>query len=559
VTVVSQGDPGVLLDPPFEVPPPPTNLTVAPGGVQIGGDTIGVSLVENTITGGARNGITLGEIITLDANGGDTGQFNGSTTGGQNPCQGPSSSVTGPNYAVGGPITGLFIDRNIIMGQGMCGIGAVGFFDLNQTPEVVMLFNVGIAENLILGTLTQSLTPPDPTAVPAFGYGAICLPFVEGLTIRDNTITDFGDTPGADVCGIFIFWGQGIEISRNQICETRQGVTADTLSGDYAGMRAGVLITMATPLAFVGLNDSNQPQLMYQSGQPALRMHENVVRVAYGMALSVIAAGPVAVANNHLSTGGTIAAAAPVTTPAETGATATVATAPASTAVKVEAARANVQIRDTAVRGINPILLAPPSSPTPPTAKALTVGIVNIGLSIEVLSAQPSFIGQPASGQTSDAFLTLPASGAVQFSNNMCQFEGRTSTVVGICSVGIYSNDAIVFGGNQIWFDSLPAPPGSTVSGVNTTTFPYWGQITGRALYNTYLQAGTIQAVNNRFQEADAPAWPANQVVIYSAYTTAVINVTAFNIGTFHIAAYALPNYIIPSPNIILLPLLPFP
>ena len=53
------------------------------------------------------------------------------------------------------------------------------------------------------------------------GYGAICLPDVQNAVIRDNSITDFGEQPGDDVCGIFILHGEMVEISRNHVLETR--------------------------------------------------------------------------------------------------------------------------------------------------------------------------------------------------------------------------------------------------------------------------------------------------------------------------------------------------
>jgi hypothetical protein len=46
---------------------------------------------------------------------------------------------------------------------------------------------------------------------------------------------------------------------------------------------------------------------IYQPGLPALRIENNVVRVSLGLALEVLGVGPFAIANNHFSSGGTIA------------------------------------------------------------------------------------------------------------------------------------------------------------------------------------------------------------------------------------------------------------
>ncbi len=98
----------------------------------------------------------------------------------------------------------------------MCGIGPVGFFNLNGVAEVISLENVLIAENLILNTLTRNVLAADTGSTP-HGYGAISLPDVVNLMVRDNIINNYGVRPGAEVCGIYIYYGEAVEISRNQI------------------------------------------------------------------------------------------------------------------------------------------------------------------------------------------------------------------------------------------------------------------------------------------------------------------------------------------------------
>jgi hypothetical protein len=64
--------------------------------------------------------------------------------------------------------------------------------------EVISIENLTITGNTISGSLQDVVTPSS-----LFGYGAICIPDVQNLIIRDNTVTDFGNIPGAPVCGIF--------------------------------------------------------------------------------------------------------------------------------------------------------------------------------------------------------------------------------------------------------------------------------------------------------------------------------------------------------------------
>ena len=140
--------------------------------------------------------------------------------------------------------------------MGMCGIGPVGYFDLFTTLEIVSLENVNITSNVICRTMMRRMRGFD-SKLSKFAYGAISLPDVVNLIIRDNTITDFGVTPGAEVCGIFVLGGEGIEISRNQIRETRDlndnFIPVQTSSG---GMRAGIYISAVTPATLDPSNDT---------------------------------------------------------------------------------------------------------------------------------------------------------------------------------------------------------------------------------------------------------------------------------------------------------------
>ena len=141
---------------------------LAVGGVQVAGPSNDVWIMENQIEGGRRNGITLGNIIYLDASGNGDGQIVGVLTQTEDTCSGGGSatipgttkigSTTTP-VAAGGRIRNLHILRNRVRDVGMCGIGPVGFFDLNSTREIVSLENVLIAENILVNTLSRNVLP----------------------------------------------------------------------------------------------------------------------------------------------------------------------------------------------------------------------------------------------------------------------------------------------------------------------------------------------------------------------------------------------------------------
>jgi len=88
--------------------------------------------------------------------------------------------------------------------------------------EVITIENLTIAANTIsaLAAVTHVPVKLDTSVI---GYGAICLPDVQNAVIRDNSITDFGEQPGDDVCGIFILHGEMVEISRNHVLERATG------------------------------------------------------------------------------------------------------------------------------------------------------------------------------------------------------------------------------------------------------------------------------------------------------------------------------------------------
>ncbi len=495
----------------------------APGGIQIAGPSRNVFVLENEIEGGSRNGITLGNFIIIDKNNGDSGTLTGSQqqtdgdccTGGTGVLTGTTGSGTNVNkIGAGGKIRNLHIDRNRILNMGMCGIGPVGYFDLFTAHEIVTLENVNITSNVICRTMMRKMVAFD-TKLSKFGYGAISLPDVVNLIIRDNTITDFGITPGAEVCGIFVLQGEGIEISRNQIRETRDlnesWLAVQTSSG---GMRAGIYISAVTPGMFDQSNNSQMrlaestvsPYIndinayapfvsTYAPGFPALRIQENVVRVALGLALYAYGTGPFSIVNNHFSSGG---------------------------AVEVSLAPV-LDINDPDTEAIGNF------------AGALTVSILNMGIVLEAFSFVKSFLAlleaQGPNLDDNDNYLAFSSCGTVLFTNNICQLEAQQSGVGGFCSVGIASLDHILFANNQTWFD---AP--SYVDEQSLTAFT-----------DVFLGAVSLHAGTNRLQET--LGYP----VKFSGITFGGLNITAHNLSTYCIRARALfPAQLIDRPNLVI-------
>jgi hypothetical protein len=497
----------------------------ASGGVHIAGPSKHVFVVENEIQDGSRNGITLGNFILLDQYGNDTGKVTGllwevestCSTGGTFTIPGSTTS-TGSTSTIfktgaGGVIKNVHIDRNLIRNMGMCGIGPVGFFDLNTSLEVIGIQNLSITANVISNTMQRSMEAFN-TSASIFGYGAISLPDVEGLTIRDNIITNFGVTPGAEVCGIFVLHGELIEISRNQIRETRDFHRAEEPLSFYKGVRGGIILALATPTVLDGAGDSNAwdssykllytdidqsgdylerpSNFVYAPGLPALRVQENTVRVAVGLALDVKGYGPFSIADNQFSSGGPL--------PVSSG------------DIRAEDLKAyeNKGNRDF----VDPLL----------------VKILNLGLALEISRMGDGYASSydgithfdPEEDRGSDP--GIDCGGAVLFTNNNCQLEAWGTGVRGYCSVQIISADHVLFANNHLWFD------GPRMS----------------ALMDAFLFGLSLQAVSNRLQESRG--YP----VLHSAATAGAMNITAQNISTYCLKVHAPHKFLVDSHNLVL-------
>lgn len=391
-------------------------LPLHPGGLQIAGPSVDVFVLENEIDRAGRNGITLGSVTLVDKDGEPSGELTGTTVTGPGPCD-TTVTVTIPGTPAGdgddgrtviasGELRDVQICRNRIRQTGLSGIGPVGFFDSSETTELISIKNLTIAENTLSSTLLGTLEAL-PAGLSMAAYGAICLPDVEHLIIRDNTITDFAQHPGDAGCGIFVLHGQMVEISRNHVLESRDWAETQEQSPSN-GVRGGIVLGLVTtPLAgtAASVSDTTGAALppVYLPQLQALRLMENSVRVTLGNALFAAGYGPFSIVNNHLATGGTVKAAGP--------------------------------------------------------SLAETVIILNLSPAIEVQGIggkySPAYEGYAVAGTLAGATAN-PSCGAVIFTNNTCQLETRWSGQRCLTSVGIFVLDDLVFANNVCWLDGPP-------------------------------------------------------------------------------------------------------
>jgi hypothetical protein len=264
----------------------------------------------------------LGGVILVDVNGTQVNGYVGYNPSGgtQNPCSSGNFYYTGTvtfggqnvNVVVDGRLTDLRIENNRIRNMGLCGIGPIGFFNLKDTQEVVTVNRLWIVANEINSCLRRTLTQYTDAESTTIGYGGICLPDVTETFIRDNLILNTGASLADPVCGIFVLHGSLLEISRNQIEDTRDWSNAD--SNTLSGYRAGISLVMVTPQDAAAAASSTWTigrgkgiytgQSLYEHGAPALCIQENVVDVPVGLALVAAGLGAFSIRGNHFSTGG---------------------------------------------------------------------------------------------------------------------------------------------------------------------------------------------------------------------------------------------------------------
>ncbi|MGA3007941.1 MAG: DUF6519 domain-containing protein [Opitutaceae bacterium] len=451
----------------------PTAAAMQPtgtGGIQVGGISTDIYILRNEIQGGRGNGITLGSLVIVDPKGNIVGNPVGVIPPGQSTGECCTQSLLFPVYTtydntetqgrivLEGRLTNVHIENNRIRDMGLCGIGPVGFFNLTDNPEVVSTNGLFIVENEITRCPSRAITELTQDQSAFMGYGAISLGDVSGLVVRDNQITDTGETLKDPVCGIFVLHGEQIEISRNQIVDLRDWSTADVKS--FSGFRAGICVAMVTPPAATsGLaayleNFTTydpgivQERSVYLGDVPALCVQENVVKVPIGLALSVMGLGAFSIQANQFATGGA------------------------------------VSNKGLVIAGSVMVLNfgTPVEAPRPVTRAADIMGVLLAGNAEGI-----SFATALAAAKT-NSIVGSVAPGPVLFSQNRCSLQLDVNKTRVLASVFIATADDLGFHDNQCWLKSA----------VVKDDYAY-GKI--QVVCDVLLVGISVRAIGNRFQE----------------------------------------------------------
>jgi len=298
------------------------------GGIQIGGTSEYVRVVNNLIHHGIGNGITLGSLEEVDDDGSIVfisipwWPFNI-----DEPCDecDPVTPRSPPfltsnigddggndderrNFRSSGPLYDITIEDNRIYDMGLNGIGVASFFDLSVIDEFITVNGLSICNNDIQRCLSRPLAPIDTDMIDSMGYGGIALADVENLVICHNKIENNGPSFLDPICGIFILHAEGVDISDNRILNN--GAKFNTQEELEQGRRGGINIVLAiapTVPTTIRLNQNSTMAsiLPRQNGVPAAKIHDNIVSQPVGRALSIAALGPVVVVNNQFTSRGT--------------------------------------------------------------------------------------------------------------------------------------------------------------------------------------------------------------------------------------------------------------
>jgi hypothetical protein len=448
------------------------------GGLQLGGGCERIRVINNVIARGIETGIILGSLETTTIRTGRPLEVQPPRKFDRcKPCR-PGSHWIPPRDSDNpetrsnseGDLYEILIERNRIFNMGLNGIGAVGFFEIQEVRDFVTVHGLVIDGNVIRRCLGRELEV-DPKMLGQGGFGGIALGHVEYLAIRDNCIEDNGPNQLEPVCGIFILYGEGLEISRNWILNN--GAKGERAGDDNPallaklGARGGINIVKCTaPVVAISLNPAFSKQLgvsslSTQNGMPAAKVHDNIVSVPLGQALKLSALGPVSVIGNQFTSRGMVL------------------------------------------------------NTDSPSFWASTVMIVNLGRSRDLLVELVSYQGvrtnkshqlatSPAYGSPVGIPRGYLRSGNVLFSNNQCSLDLLEAGLsLALSSILIFSLDDVAFNNNQCDCNLLD----------------------DFVITHALLFGITVRANDNRFREGLFNA-------VLSAITIGLLNITTDNEST---------------------------
>ncbi len=294
-------------------PPPAVVMASATrGGIQLAGGSDRVRVLDNTIRGGIWNGITLGS-LQLEGSDGAVDIPDDPTL--RDPCfpcrpgdhTEPENPPPGRRYVSAGDLYDIVIGCNRISDMGMCGISVVRFFDVLNGGDLIGVYGLRIADNLITRCMRRDVAQPRDAMQWLAAYGGITLAIAADLRILRNEIVHNGRNHLDPICGVYAILVMGLQIDDNRILGNGAR-NAEPVAQAKNGIRGGVHVWFALPsigqakgaLDDVGFKRGTR---LFGSVQ-ACAMRDNVIEAPLGRAVTFLALGHVVVARNRLVTMG---------------------------------------------------------------------------------------------------------------------------------------------------------------------------------------------------------------------------------------------------------------
>jgi len=280
------------------------------GGLWIRGASERVRVTGNLIRNGIGHGITLGDVLEINADGSVIGASSWVFYDASDPCNPcapgtviivtfPPDGGDGPRRVPGYPLRDIRITDNRIMEMGLSGVSVIGFFD-DEAEGQISVLGLTLERNEIRHCLRRDLVPSTEAVASRVAYGGVILADVEDLVIRDNRIEENGANHLDPVCGVFALAAEAVEISRNRILYNG-AKTAESASAARPGVRGGIVILNAVAPTFDPGQDSRLATVPGVRGVPAAVIHDNTVVAPLGQALALRAMGAVSIQDNRLT------------------------------------------------------------------------------------------------------------------------------------------------------------------------------------------------------------------------------------------------------------------
>ncbi len=217
----------------------------------------------------------------------------------------PADAQTGFLYQIA-------IERNTIRAMGLSGIGVAGvaptptpgrrhFNALAQAHQrlATPVLGLEIVGNHISACLLNVFDNALRARATSQGLGGISLGMCASLAIVDNHIEGNGVSAVDPVCGIFVAYGEEVEITHNRVVNNGALTPAIGAKELQAGRRGGIVLNLVSN--FNVLDARAAKQGVGFSLRPAARIHDNVVDQPAGHALYAVALGPVQCNDNAFS------------------------------------------------------------------------------------------------------------------------------------------------------------------------------------------------------------------------------------------------------------------